>query len=390
MLEQVSHVHEAQAAPTRRRDYRVLLIDLTWAFGGVETRVVSQAQALQQVVDHCAVAVLDGSPIHEHLQALGIPCEPLPPLRVRDPRLALAVRDVIRRGKYHIIDAQNVPAILWGHFGALFAGARGRVTTIHGDYRREYPGLKGIGYEAALWINSWMTRQYVTIVEMLQAKAVAQGNGERSSLIHNTVPVPNTLQIAKHTGLLAEWGFQPGDFVVGNVASLTPRKGHIHLLRALAQLDDLPQIKLLIVGDGPLRSQLEAQAAAAGVAERVHFAGFRRDIPRVLQAIDCFCMASLMEGLPYAMLEAGAYGRPLVMTAVGGIVGLLQHRTHALLVPPCDPQALAAALRELATQPTVARQLGQAAYTFIRDSFGSIQAMTEKTLQVYDRACAEQ
>jgi glycosyltransferase involved in cell wall biosynthesis len=390
MLEQANQLHVAQELPLRRRGYRVLLVDLTWAFGGVETRVVSQAQALQAVVDGCAVAVLAGSPVHERLRAAGIACEVLPPLQVRDPRLALRLRDVIRRQGYQIVDAHNVPAIVWGHLGALLAGAQGRVTTIHGDYRREYPGLKGIGYEAALRLDRRITRQYVTIVEMLQAKAIAQGQGRRSSLIHNTVPVPDTLQTEKQSALLAEWGFQPGDFVVGNIASLTPRKGQRYLLAALAQLRDLPQIKLLIVGDGALRPQLEAQAASAGIADRVHFAGFRRDIPRVLQAIDCFCMASFMEGLPYAMLEAGAYGRPLVVTAVGGIVGVLEHRSTALLVPPRDPAALAAALRELATQPDVARKLGQAAYVLVRDSFSSIEAMVGKTLQVYDRALAAQ
>jgi glycosyltransferase involved in cell wall biosynthesis len=245
--------------------------------------------------------------------------------------------------------------------------------------------LKGMVYEGVLRLNRLMARQYITVTETLQAKAAAQGDGARSTLIHNAVPVPENPPTAKDPAMRADWGFAPGDFVAAIVARLKPVKGHQYLIDAMAQLGDLPHVKLLIVGDGPLRADLEKQAVAAGVADRVCFAGFRQDIPRVLPSVDALCMASLSEALPYAILEGASHARPILATAVGGMATLLEDRQTALLVPPQDSGALAGGLRWLATHPDEARAIGRAAYDLVRRSF-SVEAMIKKTLQVYDRA----
>lgn len=366
------------------RPYRVLLVDLAQGFGGAEVRVLTQARALQGRVANCRVAALAGSALHERLESENIPHELIGAGRA-DPRLALALRGVIRHGGYQIVDAHNVQSLLWGHLAALLAGARGRVATIHSDYGGEYSGLKGALYEGVLRFNRLMARQYITVTEVLQAKAQAQGAAARSTLIHNAVPVPEELPASKDPTLLAEWGFTPDDFVAVIVARLKPVKGHAYLIEALAQLDDLPRVKLLVVGDGPLRQELEAQAAQLGVADRVRFAGFRQDIPRVLGSVDCLCMASLSEGLPYAILEGASYARPILATAVGGMATLLQDGQTARLVPPRDPAALAEGLRWLATHPDEAQAIGRAAYEMVRRSF-SVEAMIDQILDVYDRA----
>lgn len=371
---------------TGRRDYSVLLVDLARAYGGAEVRVLTQARALQDDVARCAVATLAGSPLHQRLLAEGLPVETIA-IQRGNPVMAGVLRRTIRAGLYQIVDAHNVQSILWGHLAALLAGARGRVATIHSDYGREYPGAKGIFYRSVLWLDRFLARQYITVTDVLQASLTARGDGSRSTLIYNAVPVSEAPLRSVDPVMRPAWGFGAEDFVVAIIARLKPVKGHRYLLEALARLADLPHMKLLVVGDGPLRPALEAQANTLGIAERVHFCGFVEDIPAILQSVDAVCLPSLSEALPYVLLEAAAYARPLVVTQVGGMATLLQDGETARVVPPQDAAALAEALRWVATHPVERQAMGLAAYALVKRAF-SVETMVAKTLQVYDRALA--
>ncbi len=372
--------------PGLRRDYRVLLVDLARSFGGAEVRVLTQARALQTAIAGCAVATLEGSLLHQRLIAERLPHVPVKAGRA-NPRMILRLREMIRAGGFTVVDAHNVQSILWAHLAAVWAGARGRVATIHSDYGREYPGPKGWAYESVLWLDRWLSRQMITVTEVLQAKAERQGLAARSTLIHNAVPVPEQPWGDPEQTLRVSWGFSPEDIVVAIVARLKPVKGHRYLIDAMSRLGDLPRLKLLIVGDGPLLPELETQVAAAGLAGRVVFAGFRQDVDAVLRSVDAVCMASLSEALPYAVLEAMAWARPLVVTDVGGLATLLSHRQTAYLVPPADADALAQGLRWLVTHPHDAHMLGLAGYQKVRDQF-SVGVMIGRVVDVYDRALA--
>jgi len=371
---------------TGRRAYSVLLVDLALAFGGAEVRVLTQARALQESTAKCRVATLAGSMLHRRLVAEGLPAEAVT-VRRGSPAMLPALRRVIRDGGYQIVDAHNVQSLLWGHLAALLAGARGRVATIHSDYGGEYPGPKGLFYRGVLGLDRLLARQYITVTDVLQAAAEARGDGARSTLIYNAAPVPKVPSPGVEPALRAAWGFGADDFVLAIIARLKPVKGHTYLLEAMARLADLPHVKLLVAGDGPLRPALEAQAAALGIAGRVHFCGFVEDVPAVLRAVDAVCLPSLSEALPYVVLEAASYARPLVVTRVGGMATLLTDGETAHVVPPQDPAALAEAVRWVATHPAERQAMGLAAYALVRREF-SVETMVANTLQVYDRALA--
>ena len=108
-----------------------------------------------------------------------------------------------------------------------------------------------------------------------------------------------------------------------------------------------PEARLVILGDGELRDALEARARALGLADRVVFAGFRRDLDRLLPAISVFCLSSHLEGLGTSLLDAMAYGLPVVATAAGGIPEAVVDGVTGRLVAPRDPAALAEALAEV-------------------------------------------
>jgi glycosyltransferase involved in cell wall biosynthesis len=117
----------------------------------------------------------------------------------------------------------------------------------------------------------------------------------------------------------------------------------------------------------------------------VYFAGFVEDVAGVLPSLDAVCMASLSEALPFAILEAASYARPILATAVGGMASLLEDGVTALLVPPRDPDALAQGLRWLYANQDKAKELGCAAYQMVQERF-NVSNMVEETLRIYDRA----
>jgi glycosyltransferase involved in cell wall biosynthesis len=160
----------------------------------------------------------------------------------------------------------------------------------------------------------------------------------------------------------------PGDAtVVVTVANLRATKDHRNLLSAARVVADArADVRFLVVGDGPLRGELEATCRQWDLEATVSFLGSRDDVYDLLQAADVFALASLHEGLPVAMMEAMAAGLPAVLTRVGGIPEVVVDGWEALLVPPQDPRGLAAAILELAGDPHLRAVLAERARTAAR------------------------
>jgi glycosyltransferase involved in cell wall biosynthesis len=359
---------------------RILIVDLAERFGGPETRVLSQVRGLQGRVGLCAAAVVRNSPLHARMQGEGLPCEPVSRGRA-DPRLVFELKQIIRRGGYQLLDAHNIQSIFWGHLAGVMTGVRGRVTTLHSDYVQEYSGVRRWLYPSVLRLMNPITRHVVHVTQPARPLAA----GRAATVIENSVEVPDSPPEGKDLALDSEWGWPASAFVVAVVGRLFAVKGHAYLIDAFACLRDRPSIKLLIVGDGPLRAELEARVAAHGLTDRVRFAGFCQDVSRLLLSVDCVCLPSVWELLPYAALEAAACARPIVASAVGGIRDLLHDGETALLVPARDPDALANAIRKLAMHPEEAARIGRAAYDLVRQRF-SREEMVRKTIEVYEQA----
>jgi glycosyltransferase involved in cell wall biosynthesis len=147
-----------------------------------------------------------------------------------------------------------------------------------------------------------------------------------------------------------------------------PAKGHDDLLAAAARVvRAAPSARFLVVGDGAREAELRAAAARHGVAANVVFLGRRADVPALLRRADVVCHPARAEGLPNAVLEAMAAARPIVATAAGGTPELVEDGRHGLLVPTCDPAALAGGVVALIRDPARARALGLAARRRVED-----------------------
>lgn len=150
-----------------------------------------------------------------------------------------------------------------------------------------------------------------------------------------------------------------GALVVTTVGRLTAIKNHELLLDAVRQIAAAtPRATFLVAGDGDLRQPLEARARALGVAERVRWLGWRRDLATIYGATDVFALTSRNEGTPVALIEAMAAGVPGVSTDVGGVADVISDESLGLLVPSDSPEALAAAVTRLLADEPARREMG--------------------------------
>jgi glycosyltransferase involved in cell wall biosynthesis len=177
--------------------------------------------------------------------------------------------------------------------------------------------------------------------EFYEARGVGRG---RWQVVYNGVDTSAAPRRERGAAFL-ELGLGKDDPVVGLVGRLVPAKAPEVFVRALAlAVARVPGLRGLVVGDGPLRSELEAEARRLGLGASVVFAGVRHDVPELLPGLDALAFSSLREGLSMAMLEAMAAGVPVVATDVGGTPELIVHGVTGLLVPPGRPESLADAL----------------------------------------------
>jgi glycosyltransferase involved in cell wall biosynthesis/peptidoglycan/xylan/chitin deacetylase (PgdA/CDA1 family) len=176
-----------------------------------------------------------------------------------------------------------------------------------------------------------------------------------------------------------------GGSVIGTAARLTHQKGIDCLLRAFAAVRAAePRARLRIIGDGPLRGELEALAAALGVSDATEFAGFRSDVPGELASLDVFVLPSRFEGLPLALLEAMASGLPVVASAVNAIPQAVDDGRCGMLVAPGDVDGLSRSILALLAEPALRRQLGALAAERVSSHY-SLRAMVCGYRAIYFR-----
>jgi glycosyltransferase involved in cell wall biosynthesis len=182
----------------------------------------------------------------------------------------------------------------------------------------------------------------------------------------------------------AELGIAEDAPTVVTVANFKAHKGHEYLLQAAVGLrKEIPGVRFVLVGQGPLEQEVRAQVRHHGLDDTVIFAGHRSDVPRVVRACDVFAMASLYEGLSIALLEAMAVGTPPVVTDAGGQAEVVGDGRDGLVVAPRQPEALAAAIGSLLRDPARRDRLGRAARE--RAASFDIRASVERAEEVYAR-----
>jgi glycosyltransferase involved in cell wall biosynthesis len=223
-------------------------------------------------------------------------------------------------------------------------------------------------------------RRYLTETKRLPAKKVV--------VIHNgcdTVRFHPNWQSAEE--IRAKFGFAAGDFVLGVVARLADGKGHRFLLQAVSRIPkEVEDLKLICVGDGPLRSQFETYLRQYGLEETVRFVGHQNDVESWLRVFDVVVLPSLYEAFPLTVLESLASGKPTIATNVGGIPEVILDSSTGILVPPGDAEALSRAILKIYRNRPWARTLAENGRRLVEQRY-TLGEQVVRTQELYYRLC---
>ncbi len=209
---------------------------------------------------------------------------------------------------------------------------------------------------------------------------------ERVKVVYLGVPLEEfsrTRTLEEIAAARHELGVSPDELLVGSVTRLHDSKGNSYLVDAARQvLNQRPNTRFVVFGEGPLRPELEARARALGLGERLAFSGFARDVARVVSAFDVSVFPSLWEGTPLTVFEALAMGKPIVATDADGLVDVLTPDRDAVIVAKGDADALAAGLLRLIDSPEDRARLS--VYARVTGRQYDIAAFVRKMEQLYD------
>jgi glycosyltransferase involved in cell wall biosynthesis len=228
-------------------------------------------------------------------------------------------------------------------------------------------------------------RKVIAISEAIARELRDRGvEEERLAIIRSAVDVGRFGASGDCAAFRDEYGVPAGALLIVAAGQLIPRKGHRYLLQAAAELRaERREFRVLIFGEGYLRSQLEAQAEALGITDVVTLAGFREDLDDYVSCCDIFAHPALAEGLGVAALKAAAAGVPVVGFDASGLVEAVVHDETGFLVPPEDAAALCAAIAVLMDDRDLRARFGRAGKKRMQKDF-SIATMAEKHVALYE------
>ena len=293
---------------------------------------------------------------------------------------------LIRGGRFDMVHTHSSKAGLLGRWAAKMAQVPILVHTPHGHIFYGYYGTF-VSYCFVLLerFTALVTDRIITLTaqEAEDHVQLRVARPDRFLTVHSGVELEGFLNRTVDVGTI-RWalGIPEDYFVVGTVGRLCPIKGQSYLMEAARTVvEKIPQTCFLMVGDGELRPELEAQTERLGIAGHVRFLGWRDDVADVLSVMDVFVLPSLNEGLGRAVVEAMAMGKAVVASAVGGVPEVLENGRFGVLVPPRDSEQIAAAVLDLLTDERKREALGKAAKKRAED-FG-VEAMVERIERLY-------
>jgi len=357
--------------------------------GGAEDQLMRLIAAAGAAGIETLVGCIPGSAVESMLVDAGVAVAPLRRLRANP---VLAVGDVARLCRERSIDIIHTGSFI-GNFVGRLAGRRAGTnvfSSVHCEPDASLLTKSGLWRRLLFRLRAAVDRATQNYTDVFIAVSTAVGDklaaqGIPAAKIH---VVPNGIDVAstkERAGQPASVDLPEGR-LVGLVARLEAVKGIEYLLEAVELLAaEVSDVRLILVGDGSLEGRLKARGRELGIDDRVVFMGYLQNPLPVVAALDVYALPSLSEGLNITLLEAMALERPVVATAVGGNPELIEDMDTGLLVPPREPEALAAAIKKLLDEPQLGRTLAKAGASLVAADYSSDRTV-ERILSLYREA----
>jgi sugar transferase (PEP-CTERM/EpsH1 system associated) len=326
--------------------------------GGLETVAVELANSLEPTrFESSVISLATPDPRQNNLQTTRVRLVALHKPEGNHPAVIYHLYRALRALRPHIVQTHNWGTLLEGIIAAKCAGVPLVIHAEHGT-------IQGSWGRLAMQRFLWRRVHKVLCVSQAHRQRLAEAVGFPSDRL---MPILNGVDINAFTprpadkeAIRADMGLELDPLYIGTVGNLRPVKNQTLLLQAAQQVcAKHHQVRVVIIGDGPLREQLMRTAEELGIHKQVRLLGARAEIPDLLNALDIFVLPSLSEGLPMSILEAMACGLPVVATSVGGVPEVVVDGETGLLVPSQDVWQLVGALETLVQQATTRLKLGQ-------------------------------
>lgn len=293
------------------------------------------------------------------------------PLRIhgRSRKAGFAIAKAVRYWRAQVIHARNLGTWNDAIVAKLFSPRTRLVLGFHG---LESYGPFSMQQRRTARRGMWMGARFTSVSQsgcqqLMQEAGIPSG---RIDLLANGVQLERYQRCDPHIRLWVRNAlkYKETDFVIGIVGSLTRVKDHNTFIQAFAQcVTRFPSVRLLIVGDGPLRKSLARLVKELEIEKVVHFTGSREDIPDLLSGMDGYVCSSKSEGMNNALLEAMASGLPVIVTTVGDNAQIVRHQVDGMVIKPNSVESLADAIETLVDSETLCYEYGAAAYSRAQD-----------------------
>lgn len=384
---------DSRIAIATEPDPRPLVLHVMYRFdtGGLENGVVNLINHMpREAYRHAVLALTEVTDFRQRVQRSDVQFIALQKPPGHGVWLYPLLYRLFRRLRPAIVHSRNLAALEV----QVPAWAAGVPVRIHGEHGRDVSDLDGSNrtYQRMRRLYKPFVHHYFALSRDLESYLAQKirVTPERMTQVYNGVDFRRFGPGEQARGQIPGMPFTvPQLWLVGTVGRMQEVKDQLTLARAFVQTVQLmpalrSRLRLVMVGDGPLRAQAGKILADAGMADLAWLPGERVDVPQIMRALDCFVLPSKAEGISNTILEAMATGLPVIATDVGGNADLVAHGETGTIVPPNSPAAIAEALAPLARDPELARRMGAAGRARAQERF-SLQAMVQTYQGVYDQ-----
>jgi len=360
------------------------------AVGGLENGLVNLINRMPaDRYRHAIVCIDDYTDFRRRIQRDDVTVHALHKRPGHDPGVYWRAWRLFRRLRPAIVHTRNLAALEF-QLSAFLAGVPGRVQGEHGRDSNDLHGTNRKYLRLRRLLNPLVKRHVALSRDLQQWLEQAVGVPARDiRQIYNGVDSQRFLPVPARRPLPTPEPFPADAVVIGTVGRMQGEKDQLTLTRAFIRLvrgrggEEGARLRLVLIGDGPLREPAAALLAEAGLAGQAWLPGQRDDAPALMQGLDVFVLPSLVEGVSNTILEAMASGLPVVATEVGGNAELVVAGETGRLVPSADAEAMAAAMGAYVESPALRRAHGEAGRARVEASF-SMQRMVAGYLSLYD------
>lgn len=274
---------------------------------------------------------------------------------------------LIKERDIKIVRTHQFHANFYGRVAAILARVPCIIASVHNLYNRD----KKIHRRVINWILAGLSDRVVAVSSAVKEDIIKYDhiNKKKIMVINNGID-KELFNSQDRSTMRKELGIPPDVHVIGTVGRLTYQKGQKYLIEALACLKDkFSKIRLMLIGDGPLKDELKDYTKSLGMDDDVMFLGTRRDVPALLSAIDIFVLPSLREGLVNSLLEAMAAARPVIASDIKPIREIVDSEAVGILVPVKNSEKMATSIEVLLNDRSLADKIGRAARQKVLASF---------------------